>query len=40
MSDKLTVTRVLEPAAQAFADATADPPCMFELGLGEGLWIK
>jgi hypothetical protein len=41
MSDELTVTRVvLEPAAQAFADATADPPCLFELGLVEGLWIK
>jgi len=35
-SDQLTVTRVLEPAAQAFADATADPPCLFELGLVEG----
>jgi hypothetical protein len=34
MSDQLTVTPVvLELAAQAFADATADPPCLFELGL-------
>jgi len=40
MSDQLTVTRVREPAAQAFADAPADPPCLFELGLVEGLWIK
>jgi len=37
MSDQLTVTPVvLEPAAQAFADATADPPYLFELGLVEG----
>ena len=37
MSDRLTVTTVvLEPAAQAFADATADPPYLFELGLAEG----
>ncbi|MEA2383754.1 MAG: acetyl esterase [Solirubrobacteraceae bacterium] len=37
MSDQLTVTPVvLEPAAQAFAEATADPPYLFELGLVEG----
>jgi acetyl esterase len=37
MSNQLTVTPVvLEPAAQAFADATADPPYLFELGLVEG----
>jgi acetyl esterase/lipase len=37
MSEQLTVTPVvLEPAAQAFADATADPPYLFELGLVEG----
>ena len=37
MSDQLTATTVvLEPAAQAFADATADPPYLFELGLVEG----
>ena len=37
MSDQLIVTPVvLEPAAQAFADATADPPYLFELGLVEG----
>jgi hypothetical protein len=37
MSDQLTVTPVvLEPATQAFADATADPPYLFELGLVEG----
>ena len=37
MSEQLTVTRVvLEPAAQAFAAATADPPYLFELGLVEG----
>jgi acetyl esterase/lipase len=27
---------VLEPAAQAFADATADPPFLFDLGPGKG----
>src|SRR3954462_9146605 len=37
MSDQLTVTPVvLEPAAQAFADATADPPYLFDLGPVEG----
>jgi hypothetical protein len=37
MSNQLTVTPVvLEPAAQAFAEATADPPYLFELGLVEG----
>jgi len=33
MSEQLTITPVvLEPAAQAFADATADPPYLFDLG--------
>jgi len=37
MSNQLTVTPVvLEPAAQAFADATADPPYLFDLGPVEG----
>ncbi len=37
MSDQLTVTPVvLEPAAQAFAEATADPPYLFDLGPIEG----
>jgi acetyl esterase/lipase len=37
MSNQLTVTQVvLEPAAQAFADATADPPYLFDLGPVEG----
>src|SRR4051812_11958991 len=37
MSDQLTVTPVvLEPAAQAFADATAEPPYLFDLGPVEG----
>ena len=37
MSDQLTVTPVvLEPAAQAFAEATADPPYLFDLGPVEG----
>jgi acetyl esterase len=37
MSNQLTVTPVvLEPAAQAFAEATADPPYLFELGPVEG----
>jgi acetyl esterase len=37
MSNQLTVTPVvLEPAAQAFAEATADPPYLFDLGLVEG----
>jgi acetyl esterase len=37
MSDQLTVTPVaLEPAAQAFADATAGPPYLFDLGPVEG----
>jgi acetyl esterase/lipase len=37
MFNQLTVTRVvLEPAAQAFADATADPPYLFDLGPVEG----
>jgi acetyl esterase len=37
MSNQLTVTAVvLEPAAQAFAEATADPPYLFDLGPVEG----
>jgi acetyl esterase len=37
MSDQLTVTPVvLEPAAQAFAEATANPPYLFDLGPVEG----
>ena len=37
MSNQLTVTPVvLEPAAQAFAEATADPPYLFDLGPVEG----
>jgi acetyl esterase len=37
MSNQLTVTPVvLEPAAQAFAQATADPPYLFDLGPVEG----
>ena len=37
MSDQLTVTPVvLEPAAQAFTEATADPPYLFDLGPIEG----
>src|SRR4051812_19755236 len=37
MSDQLTVTPVvLEPAAQTFADATADPPYLPDLGPVEG----
>jgi acetyl esterase/lipase len=37
MSNQLTVTPVvLEPAAQLFADATADPPYLFDLGPVEG----
>ena len=37
MSDQLTVTPVvLEPAAQAFAEATANPPFLFELAPGGG----
>ena len=37
MSDQLNVTPVvLEPAAQAFAEATADPPYLFDLGPIEG----
>ena len=37
MSDQLTVTPVvLEPAAQAFADATANPPFLADLGPVEG----
>ena len=31
-----TTTVVLEPAAQGFADATADPPYLFDLGPVEG----
>jgi acetyl esterase len=37
MSDQLTVTPVvLEPVAQAFAAATADPPYLYDLGPVEG----
>ena len=37
MSDQVAVTPVLlEPAAQAFAEATADPPYLFDLGPVEG----
>ncbi len=37
MSDQLNVTPVvLEPAAQAFTEATADPPYLFDLGPIEG----
>jgi acetyl esterase/lipase len=32
----MTVTPVLEPAAQEFADATADPPYLFDLGPDKG----
>ena len=36
MSTITTPTIVLEPAAQAFADATANPPYLFDLGAVEG----
>ena len=36
MSTTPTPTIVLEPAAQAFADATANPPYLFDLGPVEG----
>ena len=36
MSTTPTTSVVLEPAAQAFADATADPPYLYDLGPIEG----
>ena len=36
MSTTATSAPVLEPAAQAFADATADHPFLFELSVGDG----
>ena len=36
MSTITTPTIVLEPAARAFADATANPPHLFDLGPLEG----
>ena len=37
MSAGTTVAPVaLEPAAQQFAEATANPPCLFDLGPAEG----
>jgi len=36
MSATETATVVLEPAAQAFAEATANPPYLFELGRAKG----
>ena len=32
----MTTKPVLEPAAQAFADATANPPYLFDLGPEKG----
>ncbi|MEU8750149.1 alpha/beta hydrolase [Streptomyces chartreusis] len=36
MTDTTPVRPVLEPAAQAFAEATANPPYLFDLGPAEG----
>ncbi|NNN31700.1 alpha/beta hydrolase [Streptomyces sp. S3(2020)] len=36
MSDQTGTRPVLEPAAQAFAEATANPPYLFDLGPAEG----
>jgi len=36
MTDTTTTTLVLEPAARAFADATANPPFLFDLGPDKG----
>ena len=36
MTVATTIKLVLEPAAQEFADATANPPYLFDLGPGEG----
>ncbi len=36
MSDTIIQTTVLEPAAQAFVEATANPPYLFDLGPVEG----
>ncbi|MEU3700573.1 esterase, partial [Streptomyces griseoviridis] len=36
MSDATPVRPVLEPAAQAFVEATANPPYLFDLGPVEG----
>ena len=35
-SPQQSSTVVLEPAAQAFADATANPPFVYELPVAEG----
>ena len=36
MSETIIQTTVLEPAAQAFVEATANPPYLFDLGPVEG----
>ncbi|MEU5892441.1 esterase, partial [Streptomyces sp. NPDC047461] len=36
MSDQTGTRPVLEPAAQAFVEATANPPYLFDLGPVEG----
>jgi acetyl esterase len=36
MAGTTTPRPVLEPAAQAFAEATANPPYLFDLGPAEG----
>ncbi|MGY5086654.1 esterase, partial [Streptomyces sp. 900105755] len=36
MTDATPVTPVLEPAAQAFVEATANPPYLFDLAPADG----